>query len=169
MNRNLAVFLGAVFFVVFIVFPTHTAEFGYLGPLWLIPLFLLAFFLVFCAINRVRRIWRVPSEEVNFSSFPQGLQKDPKVCHRCFVMVLLGIGCLLWTAISVPVLVKFSNEITRIIGVPYSSPPLWAPLIKSLIFLTTIAFNLGILFLIGAYMWANHTATRLKDATQINL
>ncbi|MCB9782800.1 MAG: hypothetical protein H6751_07530 [Candidatus Omnitrophica bacterium] len=171
MNRNRWALLAAIGFLFLVVFPTHTPTFGYMGPLWLIALYPVAIYFICRTGKKVRKIWGNPSEEVAFASFPENLQCDPTKCHRCFVAVLVGLTCLIWSAFVIPLWVRPSNEIVRIESQPFSSPPAWAPLIDGIMVSTMVTLWLGFLILGVAYASAAFAARRLahsdkKDAEQ---
>ncbi|MCB9767981.1 MAG: hypothetical protein H6752_07265 [Candidatus Omnitrophica bacterium] len=173
MKRIHWVLILVAWFIFLIANPSHLGDlfFKEFGPIWLLLLYPIALYLVYRTGKKVWKVWRIPSEEVTFASFPKNLQQNPIKCHRCFVAVLVGLTCLIWSAFVIPLWVRPSNEIVRIESQPFSSPPAWAPLIDGIMVSTMVTLWLGFLILGVAYASAAFAARRLahidkKDAEQ---
>lgn len=81
------------------------------GPIWLLGLYPLLILLLIRGTRRVRSAWGIATEEVRIAGFPSAVARDPKLCHRYYVILVVGTSLFAWVVFAGPLVAVLHNHI----------------------------------------------------------
>lgn len=137
------------------------------GPIWLLGLYPLLILLLLRGTRKVRNAWGIATEEVRIAGFPGAVARDPKHCHRYFVILVAGTSLFAWVVFAGPLAAVLHNYIFD----PDVNPSLGSAermmgRILPLFITVWASFFLGPLLILYGYSSALLRALRISFQTQ---
>jgi hypothetical protein len=137
------------------------------GPIWLLGLYPLLILLLIRGTRKIRNAWGSATEEVRIAGFPKAVARDPKHCHRYFVILVVGTSLFAWVVFAGPLVAVAHNHIYD----PDVNPSLGSAermmgRILPLFITLWASFFLGLLLIIYGYSSALLRALRVSFQIQ---
>ena len=79
------------------------------GPIWVLGLYPWLVLVLIRGARKARNAWGSATDEVRIAGFPKAVARDPKHCHRYFVILVIGTSLFAWVVLAGPLVAVAHN------------------------------------------------------------